>query len=45
MYAVSLTILDVWVSLFDGDDYGQRGTQPLGVDEVEIAELAVVIVQ
>ena len=40
-----LTILDVRVPLSDGDDRGQHGAQPLGVDEVEITQLAVVIVQ
>ena len=40
-----LTILDVRVPLSDGDDIGQHGTQPLRVDKVEVAQLAVVIVQ
>ena len=37
-----LTISDVWVSLSYGDDTGQHGTEPLGVEEVEVTQPALI---
>ena len=40
-----LTVLDMGVPFSDGDDVGQHGAQPLGVEEVEVAQLTVLKVQ